>query len=98
MWCLAAIAVVTASGRRPQYRDVETQTDMVPGMYLMWCLAAIGLVITAPRRKQYVDMETQADTETQSSRAGGGLCCAVLTTIGMSFFVFALYMTVRDSF
>jgi hypothetical protein len=73
-------------------------------MYLVWCLAAIGLVITAPRRKQYVDaetqtdMETQTDTETQSSRAGGGLCCAVLTVIGMSFFAFALYMTVRDSF
>ena len=73
-------------------------------MYLMWCLAAIGLVITAPRRKQYVDVETQTDMETQtdlsrkSSRAGGGLCCAVLTVIGMSFFVFALYMTVRYSF
>ena len=72
-------------------------------MYLVWCLAAIGLVITAPRRKQYVDAETQTDMETQtdlsrkSSRAGG-LCCAVLTVIGMSFFVFALYMTVRDSF
>ena len=74
-------------------------------MYLVWCLAAIGLVITAPRRKQYRDAETQTDMDLvpvedlsrQSSRAGG-LCCAVLTVIGMSFFVFALYMTVRDSF
>jgi len=72
-------------------------------MYLVWCLAAIAVVITAPRRKQYVDAETQTDMETQTdpfppSRAGGGLCCAVLTVIGLGFFVFALYMTVRDSF
>jgi hypothetical protein len=70
-------------------------------MYLMWCLAAIGLVITAPRRKQYVDAETQTDMDlvpNSPSRVGGGACCAVLTVIGMSFFVFALYMTVRDSF
>ena len=66
-------------------------------MYLVWCLAAIAVVITAPRRKQYRDVETQTDMETQTSRSGG-LCCAVLTVIGMSFFVFALYMTVRDSF
>jgi hypothetical protein len=72
-------------------------------MYLVWCLAAIGLVITAPRRKQYVDAETQTDADVDADpfpppRAPGGACCAVLTVIGMSFFVFALYMTVRDSF
>ena len=67
VWCLAFALAVTASGRRPQYRDVETQTDM-------------DLVPDPP------------------SRVGGGACCAVLTVIGMSFFVFALYTTVRDSF
>jgi hypothetical protein len=72
-------------------------------MYLMWCLAAIGLVITAPRRKQYRDVETQTDQDVDAdpfppSRVPGGACCAVLTVIGMSFFVFALTVTVRDSF
>ena len=69
VWCLAFALAVAASGRRPQYRDVETQTD------------------------QDVDPDPFPP-----SRAGGGACCAVLTVIGMSFFVFALYMTVRDSF
>ena len=70
VWCLAFALAVAASGRRPQYRDVETQTDP----------------------------DQDVDAPSSPSRVGGGACCAVLTVIGMSFFVFALYMTVRDSF
>lgn len=69
-------------------------------MYLVWCLA-FALAVTASGRKQYRDVETQTDMDlvpSSPSRVGGGACCAVLTVIGMSFFVFALYMTVRDSF
>ena len=70
-------------------------------MYLVWCLA-FALAVAASGRKQYRDVETQTDQDVDApsspSRVGGGACCAVLTVIGMSFFVFALYMTVRDSF
>ena len=68
-------------------------------MYLVWCLA-FALTVTASGRKQYRDVETQTDMDLvpSSPTRAGGACCAVLTVIGMSFFVFALYMTVRDSF